>query len=205
LTHFFSYDILEHGLLSPFWYPFGRFPICSGGDFLGDVFKEQMVKKILSGREIALRFGIITLAIVFVFALALIIPYAQGFLPFLGLAMAFGVYVLISRRNLEYEYIFTNGELDIDVIYNKSRRKRLFSSSVKQFEIMAHVEDGEHRHALSNATKTRDYSSGIVGPNTYAFITSYEGERLKIIIEPNDMMIKAFSTVLTPRKLYKKR
>jgi len=172
---------------------------------LGDVFKEQMVKKVHTGRETAIRFGIVALAIVFVFAFALIIPFAQGFLPFLGLAVAFGVYVLISRRNIEYEYIFTNGELDIDVIYNKSRRKRLFSSSVKQFEIMAHVEDADHRHALSNASKTKDYSTGIVSPNTYAFITSYEGERLKIIIEPNDMMIKAFSTVLTPRKLHKKR
>jgi hypothetical protein len=112
--------------------------------------------------------------------------------------------VLITRQNVEYEYIFTSGDLDIDIVYNKSSRKRLFSSSVKQFEIMAHIGDTAHAHELSAVEETKDYSSGIVGPSTYAFITPYKGKRIKIIFEPNDVMIKAFSTVLTPRKLCKK-
>jgi hypothetical protein len=107
--------------------------------------------------------------------------------------------------NIEYEYIFTNGDLDIDVIYNKNRRKRLFSGLVKDFEIMAHVEDKAHVGDFTNLSETKDYSSGIVGKDTYAFLTTYKSKRMKIIIEPNEMMVKAFSTVLTPRKFFKKQ
>ena len=170
---------------------------------MGDVFKEQLVKKAVTGKNTALRFGIVALAVV-VFFFSLTIPLVQQFSIFVAAVLAFVVYILITRQNIEYEYVFTNGELDIDIIYNKSKRKRLFSSSVKEFEIMAHVQDTAHTRDLSNAMETKDYSSGIVGPNTYAFITAYKGKRIKIIIEPNEMMIKAFSTVLTPRKLFKK-
>ena len=170
---------------------------------MGDVFKEQLVKKAVTPKDTAKRFGIVALVVIIVF-ICMNIPLLQPFWMFIALAAGFGAYVLISRLNIEYEYIFTNGELDIDIIYNKNNRKRLFSSSVKQFDIMAHVEDTAHTREMSNVTETKNYSSGIVGPNTYAFVTSYKGKRLKIIIEPNEMMIKAFSTVLTPRKLYKK-
>jgi len=173
------------------------------GGYMGDVFKEQLVKKAVTGKNTALRFGIVALAVV-VFFFSLTIPLVQQFSIFVAAVLAFVVYILITRQNIEYEYVFTNGELDIDIIYNKSKRKRLFSSSVKEFEIMAHVQDTAHTRDLSNAMETKDYSSGIVGPNTYAFITAYKGKRIKIIIEPNEMMIKAFSTVLTPRKLFKK-
>jgi len=175
----------------------------SGGGFLGDVFKEQLVKKAVTGKDTALRFGIVALAVI-IFFFCLMIPGIQQFAAFVAIALIFGAYFLISRRNVEYEYVFTNGDLDIDVIYNKSKRKRLFSSSVRDFEIIAHVQDTAHTHELSGAAETKDYSSGIVGPNTYAFVMSYKGKRTKFIIEPNEMMIKAFSTVLTPRKLFKK-
>jgi len=170
---------------------------------MGDVFKEQLVKKAATGKDTAIRFGIVALAVIILF-ICMNVTFLQTFILFIAAALCFGAYLLITRFNIEYEYIFTNGELDIDIIYNKNNRKRLFSSTVKDFEIMAHVQDTAHTHELSNTTETKDYSSGVVGPNTYAFITSYKGKRLKIIIEPNEMMMKAFSTVLTPRKLYKK-
>ena len=170
---------------------------------MGDVFKEQLVKRAITGKDTAKRIGIVALAVI-VFFFCLYIPYVQQVAVFIAAALIFGVYFLITRQNIEYEYSFTNGDLDIDIIYNKSKRKRLFSSSVKDFEIMAPVQDTAHTHDLSNASETKDYSSGVVGPDTYAFVTAYKGKRLKIIIEPNDMMIKAFSTVLTPRKLIKK-
>ena len=170
---------------------------------MGDVFKEQLIKRAVTIKDTAKRFGVVSLAVLVVF-ISMSIQILQPFWIFIAFAAIFGAYFLISRLNIEYEYIFTNGDLDIDVIYNKNSRKRLFSSSVKQFEIMAHVQDTAHTREMSNVSETKDYSSGIAGPNTYAFITPYKGKRLKIVFEPNDMMIKAFSTVLTPRKLFKK-
>ena len=167
-----------------------------------EVFKEQLVKKQPSQKTKLIKAGVIFLLIIIFF---LIFPYAGQFTPIIMLALGFGAYYLFGTFNVEYEYIFTNGELDIDCIYSKSRRKRQFTGVVRDFEIIAHVEDRNHTHAFDSATETKDYSSGIVKDNTYAFLTSYKGKKLKIIIEPDEVMVQAFSTAITPRKFFKKQ
>jgi hypothetical protein len=55
---------------------------------------------------------------------------------------------------------------------------------------------------FNNVQETRDYSSGVPGLNTYVFITVYEGKKIKVIIEPNEKMLKAFNGTLTRRNLH---
>lgn len=168
---------------------------------MGDVFKEQIVKRKPTGKDLMKRVGLVA-AVIIIFFMSM---YFIGQFAFIiTVAAGFGAYLLMNMLNLEYEYIFTNGELDIDVIYNRTRRKRLFSGSVSDFEVMAHVEDKAHIGDFASANETKDYSSGAVTDHTYAFLTNYKGKRLKILFEPNDVFIKAISTVLTPRKLFKK-
>lgn len=50
------------------------------------------------------------------------------------IALGYLVYYLISMRNVEFEYAFTNGELDIDKIIAQRKRKRLFSANCRDFE-----------------------------------------------------------------------
>ena len=167
-----------------------------------DVFKEQIVKKEPTFKNNLIKGGVIFF-IVLVFIL--IFPYAGEFTTIIVAALGFGAYFLFGFLNVEYEYIFTNGELDIDCIYAKSRRKRQFSGVVRDFDIMAHVEDRDHASDFNSATETKDFSSGKVKNNTYAFLASYKGKKLKIIIEPDEVMVQAFSTVITPRKFFKKQ
>ena len=49
--------------------------------------------------------------------------------------------VLMFRNlNVEYEYVFVNGDLDIDKIMNKARRKKRMSSvDADQMELLAPV------------------------------------------------------------------
>ena len=170
---------------------------------MGDVFKEQIVKKESTAKDFMMKVAIV-IAAALIFLLALMIPILSGFAMIILAVEIFGVYILFSRLNIEYEYVFTNGELDIDVIYSKSRRKRLYSGRVADFELMAHVEDKAHAGAFSGASGTKDYSSGRTKPNTYAALATVKGVKTKILLEPNESMLKAFSTVLTPRKLFKK-
>lgn len=170
---------------------------------MSEVFKEQLVKHVPSGKDRIKKVGVV-LAVILVTLICMAVPILRPFTIFVIAAACFGAYYLMTMLSIEYEYAFTNGELDIDIIYNKSRRKRVFNGDVKNFEVMAHVTDTAHTRDFSTATETKDYSSGVTGPNTYAFLASYKGKRQKIIIEPNDVMIKAFSTVITPRKFFKK-
>jgi len=166
---------------------------------MGDVFKEQIVKRQGTMKDTGIKVCLVIIVLLIGFVVFVNIPQLGVLVWF---ALGFGARFLMSYLNVEYEYVFTNGELDIDIIYDKSRRKRVFSANVKQFEIMAHIENKEHEHTFSSAHEVRDYSSGVNGPDTYMFFTVYQGKKVKVIIDPNEKMLKAFSGVLTRRNLH---
>jgi hypothetical protein len=168
---------------------------------MGDIYKEQIIKRKPNTKTTIYRAGLIgAVALVFIVGTF----YLGGWGTTLALIAGFGAYFAMGFLYVEYEYTFTSGELDIDIIYNKSRRKRVFSGQVKDFDIMAHVGDKVRMGDFSSAQETVDYSSGVVSDDTYAFLANYKGKRLKVIIEPNEMVFKAIASSLTPRKLFKK-
>ena len=170
---------------------------------MGDVFNEQIVKKQRSFNDNLKRAGIVAIVVIISFAVLFVLPpHIRTFAIIIIAAVIFGALFLMSFLNVEYEYVYTNGELDIDIIYNRSRRKRLFSTIVKDFEIMAHIEDKTHESAFSGAQETINCHSGEIGPNTYVFLTTIKGKKTKVVFEPNDKMLKAISTSLTRRKLH---
>ena len=169
---------------------------------MGDIFKEQIVKRKQTAKDVAIRICLVVLVILIFFVMLYLIGQFAVMVVF---AAGFGAAYLASFLRVEYEYVFTNGELDIDVIYNQSRRKRVFSAPVSDIEIMAHVDDKAHAHEFQNYQELKDYSSGEVTNDTYAFMLNYKTKRTKIIIEPNEKMIKAISGVLTRRKFHVKQ
>ncbi|MDR1665348.1 MAG: hypothetical protein LBR83_10600, partial [Clostridiales bacterium] len=81
---------------------------------MNDVFKEQIVKRKATTADMAKKVGLVV-AVIAVFFIASSIQVLFQFALYITVAAAFGAYVLMGRLNLEYEYIYTNGELDIDV------------------------------------------------------------------------------------------
>lgn len=51
--------------------------------------------------------------------------------------LAAGLYFLKRNLYVEYEYVFTNGEIDIDKIMEMSKRKRVLQFSIKEAELIA--------------------------------------------------------------------
>lgn len=169
---------------------------------MADVFKEQLIKRKTTTTDRLIKFAaVFGVVLIFLFSMLLVPMLA----PVITIAAAFGVYVLTGKLNKEYEYTFTNGELDIDVIYNKSSRKRVFTGEVKDFEIMAHVDDQNNKNSLTAASERLDYSSGVPSDRSYAFLTNYNSKRVAIVIEPNDDMLDTIARVLTRRKFYPKK
>ena len=56
-------------------------------------------------------------------------------------ALWWGVYFLITSRSIEFEYIVTNGELDVDKVIGKRKRKRLISVKAKESELITAEEN----------------------------------------------------------------
>ena len=169
---------------------------------MADIFKEQLIKREPNFKDSLTKAALVVGALLLFLAAVFFIP---GLGLLVGAAVAFGAYVLAGRLNKEYEYIFTNGELDIDIIYNKSSRKRVFTGYVKDFELMAHIDDASNQNSINSANEKLDYSSGVPSERSYVFLTNYDSKRVAIIIEPNDEMLEVITKVLTRRKFYPKK
>jgi len=165
-----------------------------------DVFKEQIVKRKPTMLDSIKRAGLIFVVVAVAFT-TFAVPGLNVFAPIIIIAVGFGAFYLNAFLNVEYEYVFTSGDLDIDAIYDKRRRKRLFSARVNDIDIMAPIEDTVQSGSFNNASETNDYSSGVAGPDTYAFMINLKGKRVKIIFEPNDKMMDTIKGSMSRNKL----
>ncbi|MCQ2490066.1 MAG: DUF6106 family protein [Ruminococcus sp.] len=104
-----------------------------------DNFAEHLVRKELTTGDKAKKIIILVGGILLTVMLAAfsVLMLGQGLLPFVGLVLAaatgVGTYWIITNMYVEYEYTFTNGELDIDKIIAKKKRIEMLSVSVGRF------------------------------------------------------------------------
>lgn len=167
-----------------------------------DVFKEQMIA-VKPNSKTKMKKTLIIVAGIIIAAVGMI--FGGSFIgPIVVVAVLFGGSYLIKGMNLEYEYILTNNELDIDKIMNKERRKRIFTIDFKGISVMAHIDDGVRKPEFERAQKTIDISSGEKGPNTYVIVFMNENDLTQLILEPNEEMQQAMFRQ-APSKVYLQR
>lgn len=111
-----------------------------------DVFKEQIVRKLPSKNEKISKILILVAAVAlammcFIFAFGT--QFAMFGILFAGLAL-YGGYYCVTNFDVEYEYIFTNGELDVDKIIAQRKRKRLCSVRIGAAAEFGRVENGSN-------------------------------------------------------------
>ena len=106
-----------------------------------DIFVEQLVKKPADGKTMALKIliGFLSALITAVSVFLMLIGIMLAFL--LACAALYGGFYLISGLDCEYEYILTNGEIDVDKIIAKRKRKRLITVKSSAFERFGKLED----------------------------------------------------------------
>ncbi len=131
-------------------------------------------------------------------SILLISIFRMGILVDILLLMA--LIYLIRGRNLEYEYAVTNGDLDIDMIIAKRKRKRLFSANCKDFEILARVSHEKFNEAKNIANKIIAVSSKD-SQDIYFLTMHYKEARTLVLFEPDERMLKAFKTYI-PKKVF---
>lgn len=164
---------------------------------MSDFYTEQLIKKKMTGKDIMIKIGMIALTVlsvlvVFIFPMGIILPVAL---------IVIDVFVF-RGLNLEYEYLFVNGDLDIDKIMNKSKRKRVFSMNVADMEVLAPVNAGELMQF--QRAKVSDYTSNSGNADVYAMVVLEKGVHRKILFEPNEEIVEGFY-MMAPRKVVRKR
>ena len=115
--------------------------------------------------------------------------------------MAAADYFFIPGFNLEYEYLYVNGELDIDKIMAKSKRKKICSLDIKNMECMAPFQSHTLDAYKNNKNiKISDYSSGVKNDRQYGIVMKNDSGLFMVIIEPNHIILEDMKRI-APRKV----
>ncbi len=112
-------------------------------------------------------------------------------LLFCGVASILGIiYCFVSScLEVEYEYYYLNGELDIDKIIKKSRRKKMLSLNAAMIQKIMPVDAWEMRR-FESAQKI-DCSANDPTRAPYVIICSHQNKLKKVYIQMNDELLTA--------------
>lgn len=109
-----------------------------------DHYNEQMIQKQTEPRDIMLRV-LIAIGTALITAVCIFAMVMFGFLPLIVIAAGavYLAYLLFSGTFVEYEYIVTNNDFDVDKISGKRKRKRLITVKLNTVKQWGEYDGGE--------------------------------------------------------------
>ena len=163
---------------------------------MSESYVELLVKKKKTPKDSILK-GLMIAGIVILVLIGLVIPLV------LIAAIALGVlaYFKMPGLDLEFEYLYVNGELDIDKIMSKVKRKRVGSFDISKAEMVAPVKSHElDYYRQSKDLKVVDCSSGDDHANVYGMVIKDEKGMKLVLFEPNQEILNDMRRI-APRKV----
>lgn len=129
---------------------------------------------------------------------------AGGLLMLLiAIACVVTMVVLFPRFDMEWEYVFVDGQLDLDMIFSGSSRKRKLRTDFEKLEVLA-PSDSDKLAEFKNMqfVKVLDCTS-LTGADNYTMIIREGNSLVKILFEPDMNMLELMKTK-SPRKVFTK-
>ncbi len=160
-----------------------------------DAYVEHLVKRKTPPYAIAVK---VLLGILFAVALFMALTTYIGILVLLAVC-ALSYFVLLNL-NIEFEYLYIDGQLSIDKILNRNKRKKMLECDKDSLLMLAPLDSYVLKDYEGTGVKVIDCSSGRADAKKYAFIYQSGQQRMKVIIEPNDKLLQCIRNT-TPRKV----
>jgi hypothetical protein len=158
-----------------------------------DTFIEQIIKKQFGTKDYLL----FAAAIVAGCAVILIsMTFLQSVALLVLIAVCVGVYFLVSSRNLEYEYSVTNGDITIDKIINRSRRKRVVSIDAHDVESIGKYNPEEHSQKSYDSRIFASENDSGKDAWYFAGHSAKKGNVL-VVFNPNEKVLSAIKPFLS--------
>lgn len=163
---------------------------------MSDMYREILVKRETPASKKILKGLMIAGSVLLIVGGTMIWPLLIS-----GLVLAVVTVVVTPKFDVEYEYLYVNGELDIDAIYSKQKRKRVGTYDMAELEILA----PEKSHALDSymnnkSIKMKDFSSGNPQAKSYILIMNSDSERQSVKVEIDEAIIQDIRRI-APRKV----
>lgn len=129
----------------------------------------------------------------------LILSFIKSSLSFvfiaIGIGAFFGANYLCGQLNVEYEYIFTNGDIDIDRIVNKSKRQRMASFNCSTIDKIEKY--NPTLHSQINKAEKRIYHACTPDEKSIAITVRHpKGGVYTVVLSPNESFMEALKKFL---------
>ena len=159
-----------------------------------DFYIEQLVK-----RKNTKRSGLFKILLVLGGCASVMLVKVSPIFVIVSLAILFCIVKYFRVTSVEYEYVFFNGNIEIDKIMSKTRRKHLISTGLYEVEVVAPT--GSLEIQQYRKVKKYNYSSRRKGVTTYQMVINHKGRRARIVFEPNEEFLTEMK-LSSPRKVY---
>ena len=161
-----------------------------------DIHYEQLISRRKSPMQTVYR--------VLVYAAIILLVLSSVLIGYLGLALAlvWGIvasYLILPRFYVEYEYNLFNKNLDIDVIYQKSKRKPALQLELSSAELIAPL--SSPRIMPYKTLPKLNFSEHDPDKEPYAIICSHGKSKICVLIQMRDDLYSHLKMVV-PRVLY---
>lgn len=133
--------------------------------------------------------------------LGILLGTESGFGLFvLAIVAGVGAYFVNWYCSVEYEYLYLDREISVDVILAQTRRKRVGTYGLDRMEILAPIKSHHLDSYKNRSVKVKDYSIGEERNPDLRYVMFYEGGS-KIILSPTEEFVKEIKN-MAPRKVF---
>lgn len=171
-----------------------------------DSFKEYMVTRYQDTKDKVKVFALLFLCS---FALVVSFIFMQELAPIIGFVLFaivggfYGCYYYASMKRVEYEYIFTNGDLDIDKIMGQRKRKRLATIDVPSILQFGKISDEKRAEILSSEHTVIDATDNLCSDEDYYLECKHKNYGMcYLLFTPSDEFVEEIRPFF-PRELRK--
>lgn len=166
---------------------------------MNDSYVEILVKRHKKPVHTAIQIGLLVITVI----LCLLGLILHWILLIPGIILLVLDNFLLPLLNLEYEYLYVSGELTVDKIMGKNKRKNCFTGEMDKIELVAPLDSQQLAEYKNMQCVEKDYTSGNEEARVFACIYRGEKEVWKVLFEPNDKMLELMY-LTAPRKIVRK-
>lgn len=163
---------------------------------MGETYAEAGVSRLPDAKTYLIKFLLVVLTIAS-FLLSVTVSFALfTFVMVCIVAISF----IFPRLNIEYEYVYCDGQIDFDRISGKAKRKRMLRIDMEQVEAVGPLNAHELDSLRNNTSYAlKNYTS--LRKDAKIYEAYYSGDkRYRILFEPSQKMLDCMKNK-APRKV----
>ncbi|GEM_PF-2078207 len=160
-----------------------------------DTFVEDAVKVVETAADTAKRTGLIAITMSLLCATVVLTGTLKLIVTILLIINGILTIIVVTNKNIEYEYDYTNGSLEIAKIIDNSKRKTILNIEPSEVKLVAAV--GTNDALRYDHVKLKKYDCSAHNPDEKDYIlvghSEAKGDDFKVIFTPSEKLLNAMS------------